>query len=195
MPLPSALSHRQPDLTVLPMLALTRGRVHELCGPARRMLAARAAGATEGPVFWIAPSWLKGGPNPCGLRRFVDPGRLIFLAPNRPEDLLWSMEEALRPGLVPLVIADLPAAPGLTAIRRLQLAAESAGAAAPMGLLLLPGDGGARGVDSRWWAAPAHSGASAEAWRLERRRARTAPPAAWIVAPDGTGGPTEMAEV
>lgn len=189
LPLPPALDASRlgrsaPPLEVLPPVSLATGRVHEACGPARRVLAALAAGRTTGPVFWIAPSWLRGGPNPCGLRRFVDPGRLIFLSPRRPEDLLWTMEEALRPGLVPLVIADLPSPPGLTAIRRLHLAAEEA---APVGLLLLPGEGGARGVESRWWMAPRHHGQTGEAWRLERRRARQAPPAAWTVTPDPHG--------
>jgi protein ImuA len=43
----------------------------------------------------------------AGVREEIDPGRLIFVDPTRPEDILWSMEEALRTGIVPLVVADL----------------------------------------------------------------------------------------
>lgn len=186
LPLPHALDAQRPGraarpLQVLPPLSLAAGRVHEFCGPARRTLAAMAAKCTTGPIFWIAPSWLKGGLDPCGLRRFFDPGRLILLHPSRPEDLLWAMEESLRSGLVPLVIADLPAPPGLTAVRRLQLAAEEA---APPGLLLLPGEGGARGVESRWWMAPQHHGRPAKpgAWNAVAPGKHLLPPGPYLPA-------------
>ena len=40
-------------------MALLRGRVHEVCGPARRTLAAMAMGrVAAGTVLWILPAWL-----------------------------------------------------------------------------------------------------------------------------------------
>jgi protein ImuA len=100
------------------------------------------------------------------------------------------MEETLRAGVAPLVLAELTAPPGLTPIRRLHLAAEAGaaaagrdGQAAPLGLVLLPGQGGAPGVESRWHMAPAPSRSllwSDEAgWTLTRLRARLLPPARW----------------
>lgn len=174
---------RAPAVVLLgPEIALLPGRVHEATGPARRSFALLAARATKGPVLWIQPAWTAERLNPDGFHAIAAPGRFLFAWPRRPEDVLWTMEEALRSGLVPLVIADLPAPPPLTPVRRLQLAAEAGGQAgtAPLGILLAPGEGGAAGVESRWHMAPAHT-AEATAWRLERRRARLAPPGAWMV--------------
>ncbi|MCU0911814.1 MAG: hypothetical protein MUE98_10875 [Rhodobacteraceae bacterium] len=187
-PLSRALAHpARRQLCPVPGIALAAGRVHEATGLARRSFAVMLAGAAEGPVLWIVPAWVPERPHPEGVRPFLDPGRLIFATPKRAEDLLWTMEEALRSGLVPVVVADLLGPPGLTPVRRLQLAAEAGAAAtgrAPTGLLLAPGDGGAPGVESRWHIAPAHS-ATRTAWRLERRRARTDPPRAWTLRLDG----------
>ncbi len=170
-------------------LSLARARAHELCGPARRTLALMVARATAGPVFWIAPAWGTDRLYPPAIRRWVDPGRLVFFDPKRVEDILWTMEEALRTGLVPLVVADLATPPAMTPVRRLHLAAETGAKAAtpPLAVLLTPGDGGAPGIESRWWLAPAHGAENRTAWRLERRRARTLPPASWIVTAQKAG--------
>lgn len=188
----------RPSVPFLGALRLDRGRVHEFCGPARRTLALMAArgkgGAAGGPVLWISPGWMAERLNPEGVLPFIAPGRLIFVLPRRPEDLLWVMEEALRSAAVPLVVADLPAPPGLTPVRRLQLAAEAGAASgsgvdgrlAPLGLILTPGDGGAQGVESRWHLAPGHA-ATATNWQLQRLRARMEPPRQWALH-QGPGG-------
>ncbi|MFN3824186.1 MAG: hypothetical protein ACK4GW_13150 [Pseudorhodobacter sp.] len=93
---------------------LLRGRVHEFCGSARQVLAAlvmQADPAPAAPVLWIAPAWLPGGPHPAGLAPFTDAGRVILARPRRAVDILWTMEEALRSGEVPLVLAEVTAAP------------------------------------------------------------------------------------
>lgn len=185
--------HRSHPVQPLPGglgLGLARGRVHELCGPARATLAALILALSDGPVLWICPAWLPERIYPAGLADFAHPARLIFARPRRPEDLLWTMEEALRSGAVPMVLAELPAPPPLTPIRRLQLATESGAETAarlgrlpPLGLALTPGMGGAQGVDSRWHlaAAPLASSLQAQraAWTLDRLRARLTPPGRW----------------
>lgn len=176
-------------------LALRRGRLHEVCGPSRRMLAALVMGQGAGPVVWIRPAWVAERLNAAGLQPLADPGRLILVRPDREEAILWAMEEALRSGAAPLVVAEVLAPPGLTPVRRLHLAAEAGaeaarqgGQVAPLGLVLTPGDGGAPGVESRWHLAPVPSrsllGTEGPAWTLSCRRARMSPPAAWRLCRD-----------
>lgn len=179
-------------------LTLLRGRVHELCGPARTSLAALILGASEGPVIWVSPGWVPERVYPAGLCDFADPGRILFARARRPEDVLWAVEEALRSGAAPMVLADLPAPPALTPVRRLHLACEAGAEAAgnrgrlpPLAVLLTPEDGGAQGVESRWHMAPGPSGStlmeSRSLWVMRRLRARMAPPAAWQLTRDAGG--------
>lgn len=172
-----------PALCLQDGITLPLARVHEACGPARRSFALWLAGQTRGPILWIAPSWESERPNPDGMAALADPGRILFVTPDRTPDLLWCAEEALRAGAVTLVVTDLPGIPPLTPVRRLHLAAEAGAARAgtpPLGLLLTPGAGGARGAETRWHMVPAHRPGTL-CWHLERRRARMQPPAAWTV--------------
>ncbi len=179
-------------------LGLIRGRVHEFCGPARVNLAAMILRESQGPAIWISPAWQPERIYTAGLLGYCDPARLIYARARRPEDLLWSAEEALRSGAAPLVIAELSELPGLTPVRRLHLAAEAGAEVArhrgripPLGLLLTPAMGGAQGVESRWHLAATSSRTTLvdthEAWVMTRLRARMAPPAAWSVRRDMTG--------
>ena len=178
---------KRPALSLLKDIDLDLGRVHECAGRARRVFALMLAARTSGPVLWIAPAYGTDTLNPDGMLRFVDPGRFIFVAPQRAEDLLWSMEEALRSGAVPLVVADMPGFPALTPVRRLHLAAEAGAAQAPrrpLGLLLTPDEGGAQGVETRWVMQPDMVNALPHdhlRWHLARRRARRAPPRDWHI--------------
>lgn len=145
--------HRQlPALSLLDdALRLTLTRVHELCGTARRTLALHVAAAAGAPVLWIAPARGAAPLNPPGMSGILAPRDVLFVTPERPVDLLWAMEEALRSGAVPVVIAELNDPPAMTPVRRLHLAAEAgaeAGFHRPLGLILTPGSGGASCLDA-----------------------------------------------
>jgi protein ImuA len=187
------MSHHRdrPAVPFLDRFHLAAGRAHEACGAARRRLALWLARETRGPVLWIRPAWHPDRLHMDGVRAEIAPGRLVFVDALRAEDLLWSMEEALRAGIVPLVVAELAEPPALTPVRRLHLAAEAGAEAsgrAPLGLILTPGAGGAPGVESRWRLEPAH-GVQASGWRLSRLRAREAPPAEWQIRRAACGTP------
>ena len=188
-PLKRGRERPAPELTLAPDIALRLGRLHEACGSARRSLALWVASRMQGPVFWISPPWTVEQLYPQGIKHLLHPGRVTFLSPTRAEDVLWTLEEVLRSGEVPLAIGDLPGIPALTPVRRLHLAAEQGGAAAgrmPLGLILTPGDGGAAGVESRWQMEPRHT-RGLNNWELKRLRARTAPVKDWPVTMDGRG--------
>ena len=161
-------------------------------------MAALILAASAGPVIWVSPGWVAERLYPPGLRDLADPGRIIFARARRPEDLLWAMEEALRSGAAPMVLADLPSPPALTPIRRLHLACEAGaeaaghrGRLAPLGLILTPGEGGSQGVESRWQMVAAPSGStlleSRSAWVMRRLRSRMEPPAEWRLVGDQNG--------
>lgn len=175
--------------------ALARGRAHEVTGPARIFFSLYLARRMKGPVLWLQLAWAGYRLNGDGVEPIMDPCRLVVGRGRGAIDLLWCAEEALRSGLMPLVVADLPAPPTLTAVRRLHLAAE-AGAearagAAPLALLLTPEPGGTAGVETRWRLAPAPGWAldGRPRWQLRRLRARMAPEAAWEMFLDRAGDP------
>jgi protein ImuA len=181
-----------PDALVLaPEVALARARAHEVTGPARIAFALFTAARLAGPVLWLQPIWGAERLMGDGLRAILEPGRLVFGRARTAPELLWAAEEALRTGLVPLVVLELPSVPALTPVRRLHLAAEAGAAehAAPLALLLTPGDGGAPGVETRWRLDPAPGWArdGSPRWRLTRLRARMAPEAVWEVEQRGGG--------
>ena len=205
LPIHTQAAPRPQDMAALVGdLTLRRGRLHEMCGPSRLRLAVQVMARMQGPVIWIRPGWVQERLNAAGLQPLANPSRLILVSAAREDGLLWAMEEGLRAGVAPLVVAELPTPPGLTPVRRLHLAAEAGGEAAqraggpvPLGLILTPGEGGAPGVESRWHLAPAPSPAllwaAGESWVLTRLRARLAPPARWRLhlgdgrGQDGTG--------
>lgn len=192
-----ALSLADPAGAPGPSLAL--GRAHEATGPAAVIFAALVAARLTGPVLWVRPDWARHALNPEGLAPFFDPARLVIAAAPRALDILWTAEEALRSGAAPLVVAEAVEPPGLTPLRRLQLAAEAGGesggeigggrnaAVPPLCLILPPRPGSAGAVESRWRCAPLpawgpEGTAAPPRWLFERAYGKSGPPLQWRAA-------------
>lgn len=158
--------------------------------------------AAGGPVLWIGD-----GPYAPGCLAFgLDPGRVILVEAHRAADRLWAMEEGLRCAALAAVLCEPAGRVGLTASRRLQLAAEAGGVT---GFLLhgrpSPGAGtaasgrplppakrtGSSAAVTRWRvaaapSAPAGTGPVARLpgrprWRLELLRCRGGRTGDWLV--------------
>lgn len=174
-----------------PLSTLIRpGRVHEAMGAGGRVFALALALGLAGPVIWLQERRARAMLCPQGVAPLVDPARLILVRAPDGLALLQLVEEALRSGAAPLVVAELGQAPDLTASRRLQLAA---GAGGGRGLCLLP-EGGARNTaaETRWLClpVPGEGGGAGQLWELvKNKRGRLG---AWLVDPlagdAGTGG-------
>ena len=124
-----------------------------------------------------------------GLDQFgLDTSRLLIARVARPVDVLFAMEEALRCRALATVVAELSAAPDLTATRRLSLAARDGGG---LGLLLChkPNDAPSA-ARTRWRVASAPSepdafgGLGRTAFTLSLLRNRRGPCGTWTVSWD-----------
>jgi protein ImuA len=197
---------------VLPCGGLPRGCLHEIiaadAGGAAAAFAAVLLAGLAGNGDSVV--WCRRGTGPHGVNLYgpglaafgLDLRRLLVVRARRDTDVLWAMEEGLRSGAISAVLGEVGAAPPI-ALRRLQLAAETAGTT---GLLLRPlGASAAAGSATiRWRVASASSdslaislcgsrplpagegwgeGARLPAvrWRVELLRCWAATPAGWLV--------------
>jgi protein ImuA len=136
-----ALPFGAPEIDdALPWRGLAAGALHEVSGPARdaaalgfvSALLARLAARAPGAVLWcrrLGASYESGDIYAPGLAAFgLDPSRLILLGAKQRRDVLWAMREGLSCSRLLAVVGEVEdAAVGLTASRRLQLAAEKSG--------------------------------------------------------------------
>ncbi len=166
----------QPKISIYGNIGLEHGRVHECHGPAKLFFPFFLAQRCKGPILWIRPSYSKDTVNPNGVSKWVNPHRFIFVNSPSFNNTLWCVEESLRIGIPPLIIAELEQIPTLTQIRRMHLAGKSCKSSkiAPLPLILTPKDGGALGVETRWYIRPNHAN-TAYQWKLDLTRARLVP--------------------
>lgn len=129
-------------------------RVHEVCGPQAAAFAAVAGAMVEDAVgggadhiLWIRENWHSQIIDPSVLAGYLDPARLLLARTPDQTETLAVAEDALRDGAARLVIMELTAPLGLTAGRRLQLAAQ---AGHSTGLCLIPEGMGSPAAETRW---------------------------------------------
>lgn len=176
----------------LPLGGLAYGGVHEVLGLAARRftlhLLGQALTCSAAPVLW-AVSASAGhclyGPGLAALETQAE--RLIIARCRTRQDLLWTLEEALKSGAFAGVCGECDTPLGATEARRLQLAAETG---ASLGLLVCEGQiplSAPGAVTSRWYADPAPAESREEALyrkaalRLDRHRGHNGGPVQWRV--------------
>ncbi|HXQ51745.1 MAG TPA: damage-inducible protein [Stellaceae bacterium] len=197
---PPALPFGVPAIdSALPGGGLARGALHEVFGlGAAEEEAAEGAGFLAGilarlepkrPVLWCLRQADLHAPGLalCGLA----PERLILARARNEVELLWAMEEGLKCRALAAVVGELETLP-LTASRRLQLAAESAGITA-FALrrrhrgALFGAEAQPSAAVTRWRIAACPSrlgdepGLGRSLWLMELLRCRGGVPARWMV--------------
>ena len=171
-------------------------------GVASAFLAAllvRLMAARRGPLLWAAPRPDLYGP---GLADFgLHPGRLILAQAGNDQEVLWTLEEGLRAGVLAGVVGEARALDRIAG-RRLQLAAEAGGLPCFLlrrRLLARRRQEEASAALTRWRVAPLASGPmdaglaallpGRARWQVELLRCRGAAPASFALEWDGaTGG-------
>jgi len=151
---------------------LRNARVHEACGPAAYGFAIFSVTQTQANVLWIREAWRAEVINPVGMSAFCDPSRLLIGQVRDQTEGLAVMEEALRDGVLPLVIMELSQPIGLTAGRRLQLAAK---AGKTTGLCLIPEGMGSNAAETRWHCTPVFDlgDSTLQRWQLIKNKTGT----------------------
>jgi len=149
-------------------------------------------------ILWVqdrAAARLTGRPYRPGLPQAVR-HRLIHVLADKPQDLLFALEEGLRCREIACVIGELAGntkALDFTASRRLSLAAEKHGSA--LWLIRLDAARELSSARLRWEVRSAASPApewnpqapGTPSWQAELFRARSHAPGEWILHDDGTG--------
>ena len=178
--------------SVLPWAGLPRTGVHEIEGRQGAALGFAVAllarfVSDRGPALWC---FRQTDPYAPGLHLFgLDPNLLIAVRVHRAHHVLWVLEEALRARCLGAVLGEV-AAVGLTASRRLQLAARTGNT--PCLLLCHNANAGSTTAITRWRALPANTNENdgigsanflgEPRWRIELVRCRGAPGSHhWIV--------------
>lgn len=146
-------------------LTLRPRRVHEVEGPGRRLFALLQATRQKGPIFWVLPAHVPETPMLWGLPQGVA-DRLHLIRAKGETDLLWAAEETLRSANVGAVLAEPEKPMGLTAGRRLQLAAETG---RTLGLMLIRQGQGSNATETRWHCTPVPAPVSADADSTRQR--------------------------
>lgn len=149
-------------------------------------------------ILWVqdrAAARLTGRPYRAGLPQAVR-HRLIHVLAEKPQDLLFALEEGLRCREIACVIGELagnPKALDFTTSRRLSLAAEKHGSS--LWLIRLDAARELSSARMRWEVRSAASPApewnpqapGTPSWRAELFRARSHAPGEWILHDDDTG--------
>ena len=155
---------------------LRPARVHEACGSLAIAFAAVSAVQAGGSLLWVRADWRSGTVTPAGLGSYLDPSRLLLAQAADQAEILAVAEEGLRDRALSLVVMEPTAPIGLTAGRRLQLAAQ---AGQTTGLCLIPEGMGSPAVETRWRCSPVadpdrrNEDSTLQIWQLIKNKSGT----------------------
>ena len=176
-------THPDSGIKLLPQTSLAWNRVHECKGASKIIFALWLAQKVKGTILWINEDHNQQALNPDGIYPYVNPAQFLFANIRRKEDILWCTEEAMRYAACPLIIVNISSFnPGLTPIRRINLAGGKTKENVMVILLTSDKYEGIQGVETRWNMAPIHDDTNLKRkWRLQRLKARMAPPKLWAI--------------
>jgi len=150
-------THHNSSIKLLPQASLAWNRVHECKGSSKIVFALWLAQKVKGTILWIDEAHNQQTLNPDGIYPYVNPAKFLFANIRRKEDILWCTEEAMRYAACPLIIVNISSFnPGLTPIRRINLAGGKTKENVMVVLLTSDGYEGVQGVETRWHMAPIH---------------------------------------
>ena len=164
---------------------LRPARMHEASGPGAAAFAAIAAAMSQGNLLWVREGWRPERISRVGMGGFFDPSRLLLAEPSSQSDCLSVTEEALRDGSLSLVVAEVNQDIGLTAGRRLQLAAKTGNTT---GLCLIPEGMGSNAAETRWRCEPVFDARDSTRWRWSLIKNKSGTLSDWIVQWDAQAG-------
>ena len=175
--------HPDSGIKLLPQAFLAWNRVHECKGASKIIFALWLAQKVKGTILWINEAHNQQTLNPDGIYPYVNPARFLFANIRHKEDILWCTEEAMRYAACPLIIVNISSFnPGLTPIRRINLAGGKTKENVMVILLTSDKYEGIQGVETRWNMEPIHDDTNLKRkWRLQRLKARMAPPKLWAI--------------
>ena len=175
--------HPDSGIKLLPQAFLAWNRVHECKGASKIIFALWLAQKAKGTILWINETHNQETLNPDGIYPYVNPAQFLFANIRRKEDILWCTEEAMRYAACPLIIVNISSFnPGLTPIRRISLAGGKTKENVMVILLTPDKYEGVQGVETRWHMAPINDDTNLKRkWRLQRLKARMAPPKLWAI--------------
>ena len=176
-------THPDSGIKLLPQVSLAWNRVHECKGASKIIFALWLAQKVKGTILWINEAHNQQTLNPDGIYPYVNPARFLFANIRHKEDILWCTEEAMRYAACPLIIVNISSFnPGLTPIRRINLAGGKTKENVMVILLTPDKYEGVQGVETRWHMAPINDDTNLKRkWRLQRLKARMAPPKLWAI--------------
>ncbi|WP_090215560.1 ImuA family protein [Epibacterium ulvae] len=156
----------------VPFFPPARSRTHEVCGAGAYVFAFALAARLGGHSIWVREDWDNTQINPTGFVDFMQPSDLTVCNTRNQSEGLAVAEEALRSGVVSLVVISLNKPLGLTEGRRLQLAARDGKST---GLAIIPEGMGSNAAETRWHCLPVFdpTDSTLQRWELIKNKSGT----------------------